>query len=214
HPRATALPAFAEPTGLQGVLHLEYCTNFGSRMGAGPGVDRYTGSPMPKYRKLLILVLLLAAGTAAFLLYRQAAAAPEAARLLPEGDRVAYVNMKPVRLFWDLRKSKPLELEGSYRDFVAQTGFQFERDLDEIAVSWQETRTTGSRDVESAAVFSGRFDQAKLNAYLKKLSSQEETYRGLTIYTIPNQDHHVRVCVLDKSRVATSTRNSGEVIHG
>jgi len=170
---------------------------------------------MPKYRKLLILVLLLAAAvTGAFLLYRRAAAAPEAARLLPEGDKLAYVNLKPVRLFWDLGKSKPVELEAGYRDFVDQTGIQFERDLDEFAASWQETRTTGSRDVESAAIFTGRFDSAKLNAYLKKISSQEETYRGLAIYTIPNQDHNVRVCVLNKSRVATSARNSAEAIHG
>lgn len=170
---------------------------------------------MPKYRKLLILALLLAAaGTAAFLLYRRATAVPEAARLLPEGDRLAFVNLKPVRLFWDLSKSKPLELEGSYRDFVDQTGIQFERDLDEIAVSWQEATTTGNRGVESAAIFIGRFDQTKLNAYLKRISAQAETYRGLAIYTIPNQDHNVRVCVLDRSRVATSTRNSGEAIHG
>lgn len=170
---------------------------------------------MPKYRKLLILVLLLAAAaTGAFLLYRRSAAPPEAARLLPEGDRLGYVNLKPVRLFWDLSKSKPLELEGSYRDFVDQTGIQFERDLDEVAVSWQEARTAGSRDVESAAIFTGRFDSAKLKAYLKKVSSQQETYRALTIYTIPNQDHNVRVCVLDRSRVATSTRNSAEAIHG
>jgi hypothetical protein len=170
---------------------------------------------MPKYRKLLILVLLLAAvGIAAFLLYRQAAIAPEPARLLPEGDRLAYVNLKTVRFFWDLSKSKPLELETRYRDFVDQTGIQFERDLDEIAVSWQEARTTGNRDVESAAMFTGRFDQARLKAYLKKISSQDEAYRGLTIYTIPNQDHNVRVCVLDRSHIATSTRNSGEAIHG
>jgi hypothetical protein len=170
---------------------------------------------MPKYRKLLILALLLAvAGTLAFLLYRRAAGPPEAARLLPEGDRLAYLNLKPVRLFWDLSKSKPLELEGNYQDFVDQTGIQFERDMDEIAVSWQEARTAGDHDVESAAVFTGRFDQAKLNAYLKKVSSQAETYGGLTIYTIPNQDHNVRVCVLDRSRVATSTRGSAEAIHG
>jgi len=66
---------------------------------------------MPKYRKLLILVLLLAAVvTGAFLLYRRAAAAPETARLLPEGDRLAYVNLKPIPLFWDLSKSAPLQL--------------------------------------------------------------------------------------------------------
>lgn len=169
---------------------------------------------MGKHRKLLILALLLVTAAAGFLLYRRGAGAPESARLLPEGDRLVYVNLRPVRLFWDLSKSKPVELEGNYRDFVDQTGIQFERDLDEIAVSWQEMSTTRGPDLESAAIFTGRFEAAKLKAYLQKISSQAETYRGLTIYSVPNGDHAVRVCILDSSRIATSTKNSNEAIHG
>jgi hypothetical protein len=168
---------------------------------------------MPKYRKVLIsavLLALVAVGT--FIIYRYAAGAPERIiRLLPEGNQLAYVNLKPVRLFWDLSKSKPPELEGYYRQFVDETGIQFERDLDEVAASWQQT--DGHR-VESATVFAGRFDAAKLERYLQKIAARTEAYRGLTIYSIPNQDHMVRACVLDDSRVAATTSSSPEVIHG
>jgi hypothetical protein len=168
---------------------------------------------MPKYRKVLISAVLLAVvAVGAFILYRRAAGAPERiTRLLPEGNQLAYVNLKPVRLFWDLDKSKPPELEDYYRQFVDETGIQFERDLDEAAASWQQT--DGQR-VESTTVFAGRFDPAKLGRYLQKIAAGTETYRGLTIYSIPNQDHTVRACVLDDSRVAATTSSSPEVIHG
>src|SRR5215467_15297288 len=111
---------------------------------------------MGKHRKLLILVLLLVAiGAVATLLYRRAVSAPETARLLPDGNRLIYINLKPVHL-WDLSKPKPVELEGDYRDFVEQTGIQFERDLEELAISRRDT--PDGNDVESSEVFVGRFD--------------------------------------------------------
>ena len=168
---------------------------------------------MPNYRKVLISAVLLAlVAIAAFIIYRRAAGSPERiTRLLPEGNQLAYVSLKPVRLFWDLSKSKPPELEGYYRQFVDETGIQFERDLDEAAASWQET--DGHR-VEAATVFAGRFDAAKLERYLQKIAARTEAYHGLTIYLIPNQDHTVRACILDDSRVAATTSGSPEVIHG
>lgn len=170
---------------------------------------------MQKHRKLLILALLLAVvGAGGYLLYRRYARPPEVLRLLPEGDRLAYVNLKLARPFWDLSKSKPLELEGDYQGFVDQTGIQFERDLDEVAASWQEINTTYGRDEQSASIFVGRFDAAKLQSYLQKIASQTETYRDLTIYMVPNGDHTVRACVLDRSRVAVTTRSPAEVMHG
>ena len=166
---------------------------------------------MERHRKLLILVLLLAVlGAGGYLLYRWHGGPPEIVGLLPEGDRLAYVNFKLVRPLWDLSKSKPPELEGNYQGFVDQTGIQYERDLDEAAISWQDTKD-GS-DTESAAIFVGHFDAARLKSYLQKTSSQTEIYRGLTIYTIPNGDHSDQVCVLDSRRVA-STRSSAEAMH-
>jgi hypothetical protein len=165
---------------------------------------------MRKHRKILILVVLSAAVAACgiFLVDRYSGP-PRIVQLLPDGDRLAYINLKLVRPFWDVSKSKPLELEGNYQEFVDQTGIQFERDLDEAAFTWQDT--TDGRDVESAAVFVAHFDAARLKDYLKKISSQTETYRGSIIYLVPNGDHSVRVCVLERTKVAT-TRSSADAM--
>jgi hypothetical protein len=167
---------------------------------------------MGRNRKLLILVLLLVAiGTGALLIYHRAEQPPGAVRLLPEGDRLIYVNLRPVR-WWDLNKSKPVELESDYRAFVEQTGIQFERDLDEVAMS--RTDTPDGRDVESAEVFSGRFDVARLRDYLQKISSPPETYRNHVIYSVANEGHMVRVCILDSTRVAVTNMSASDPMHG
>src|ERR1051326_6951539 len=113
---------------------------------------------MPKGRKLLLgVAVLLAAAVLALFLYLRAVQPPAAALLLPEGDFLLYANLKPLHLF-DLGKSGPVQLEGDYQNFVTQTGIQFERDLDEVAMSRRDT--ADHRDVESSEIFIGRFDPA------------------------------------------------------
>jgi hypothetical protein len=167
---------------------------------------------MLKHRKLLILASLLVALTvAAFFLYRHTARSPEPARLLPEGDLILYANLKPVHMF-DLGKNGSVQPEGDYKDFVDQTGIQFERDLDEAAMSRRDT--TDGREVESSEIFVGRFDQHRLRNYLQKLSSGTDQYRNCTIYSIAHEGHVVRVALLDDSRVAATNMASPEPMHG
>jgi hypothetical protein len=167
---------------------------------------------MHKYRKLLILAALLVAIAAiGFLLYQSSSQPPEAARLLPEGDILFYANLGPIHLF-DLNKSSPIELEGDYKDFVTQTGIQFERDLDEIAMSRRDT--PDHSDVESSEIFVGRFDAGRLTIYLQKISDTNEQYRGHTIYSIMHEGHLVRVMLLDNHRVAATNMVSPEPMHG
>src|SRR5262249_12656084 len=167
---------------------------------------------MRKYRKLLILALLVVVlGAGALVLFRRVQRPPEAARLLPPGDLLIYVNFKPAHL-WDLNKSRPVELAGDYREFIQQTGIQFERDLDEVAISRRDT--TDGNDVESSEIFVGRFDGERLKTYLQKASSATETYGSQTIFSIPNEGHLVRVCILDTGKVAVTNMSSPEIIHG
>lgn len=167
---------------------------------------------MLRYRKLLILaVLVISAAGAAFLIYQRAARSPEAARLLPEGDFLVYANLKPAHLF-DLSKSGPVELEGDYKDFVAQTGIQFERDLDEVAMSRRDT--PDHSDVESSEVFIGRFDAERLKSYLQKISDSTEQYRDHTIFSISHEGHLVRAALLDRDKVAVTNMQSPEPMHG
>jgi hypothetical protein len=166
---------------------------------------------MIKSRKLLILVLLLLGlGLGGWYLWSRIQRPPEAARLLPEGDLILYADLRPVHL-WDLSKSRPVQLEAEYQEFVDQTGIQFERDLDEIAMSRRDT--ADHRDVESSEIFVGRFDSAKLTSYLRKSSDQNENYRGLTVYEIPHAGHAVRVCILDKAKVAVTNMASPDPLH-
>jgi hypothetical protein len=137
---------------------------------------------------------------------------PLATRLLPEGELVVYANLRPLHLL-DWHLSKPtVQLEGDYRDFIEQTGIQFERDLNEVAMS--RHGASDGRDVESSEIFGGRFDGARLTAYLQHKAVQTEGYRGYTVYSIPNQGHTVRVCVLDGSTVAVTNMVSAEPMHG
>lgn len=166
---------------------------------------------MRKYRKLLISALLLAGIAAtAWFLYRGRQSPPATVRLLPEGDLLLYADFRPVHLL-DL-KSNPVQLEGDYQQFVEQTGIQFERDLDEVAMSRRDA--AGGNGVESAEILVGRFDSARLESYLQKNSTQTENYRDRTIYATPNAGHTVRACILDGSRVAVTNMDSAETMHG
>jgi len=167
---------------------------------------------MHKHRKLLILaVLVIVAAGATVFIYQRFAGGPEVARLLPEGDFLIYANLKPAHLF-DLVKSGPLQLEGDYQDFVTQTGIQFERDLEEVAMSRRDTPDHG--DVESSEVFTGRFDAERLKIYLRKISDSTEQYRDHTVYSIPHEGHLVRVALLDRDKVAVTNMASPEPMHG
>lgn len=166
---------------------------------------------MSPRRKLLISVLFLAAvAIAGLILYRRSAQPPEIARLLPEGDVLVYANLKPAHL-WDMAKSKPIQPEGEYQRFIEQTGIQFERDLDEAAMSRRDT--PDGRDTESSEVFVGRFDEQKLKAFLESVSSVRDSYRDRVVYVIPHEGHTVRVCVLDGKRVAVTNATPADSMH-
>jgi hypothetical protein len=167
---------------------------------------------MFKHRKLLILaILLVAAAVIALVVYHRGARLPEAVSLLPEGDLVLYADLKPAHLF-DLGKSSSVQPEGEYKDFVDQTGIQFERDLQEVAMSRRDT--PDGRDSESSEVFVGRFDQDRLRTYFQKLASETETYRSFTIYSITHDSHVVRAALLGFGRVAVTNMASPEPMHG
>ncbi len=167
---------------------------------------------MSRQRKLLIsAILLLAMAGVAFFLYYRTSSVPETATLLPEGDLLIYVNLKPLHLL-DLSKSNPVEMEGEYKDFVEQTGIQFERDLDEVSMSRRDT--PDGRDVESSEIFTGRFDVQRVKAYLLKLSSRAEQYRDRVIYSIQHEGHNVRVTFLDNTHLAATNMPSPEPMRG
>ena len=168
---------------------------------------------------LAIVVLVVAAAVVGAILLRKHAA-PEPARLLPDGDAVLYVNLKPVRLFSDFGKERHKEHDPEYQSFVSQTGFEFERDLDEAAVS-VHGGLAGAMGPDNQVpttrfswIFVGHFNADKLTGYLKSLANDTDSYRGVPIYSVPLQGRTVRVGILSVDTVAASNVDGSQDIHG
>jgi hypothetical protein len=130
-----------------------------------------------------VVLAILAGGIVTAVLLRKRAA-PDAARLLPESDAVLYVNLEPVRLFTDIGKNPPKERDPQYEDFVQQTGFEFERDLDKAAFAIHYGVPVKGKPAETrySEILQGRFDNARVDAYLHKLASHVERYKDYDIF--------------------------------
>jgi hypothetical protein len=172
-------------------------------------------------RRLLIplTVLLIVAAVASIVVLRMHAP-PEAARLLPGADGFLYINLKWIRTFNATGQLPPVSREPEYQKFVEETGFQFERDLDQAAFAVHYPRSWGNGIAGSASeprfseVFVGKIDSGRLTAYLKKLSSSIDDYRGFEIYNIPLEGRTVRVVILSYDSVAVSNHPNPDVIRG
>ncbi len=165
------------------------------------------------------VVLVIAAALAGAVLLRKHAA-PEPARLLPDGDAVLYVDLKPIRLLSDFGKKLSQDRDPEYQKFVNQTGFEFERDLEEAAVS-AHGALSGAMGPDGLApttrfswIFVGRYNSEKLTEYLKSLANDTDQYRGVTIYSIPLEGRTVRVGILSVDTVAASNVDGSQDLHG
>ena len=164
---------------------------------------------------LIVIALVLGA------IWLRKHAAPEPARLLPEGDAILYVDLKPIRVFSNFGK-QPLteERDPEYQKFVNQTGFEFERDLDEAAVSTHGDLqgAMGPENIPPSTRFSwifvARYNAERLTNYLKSLANDTDDYRGVTIYSVPLQGRTVRVGILSVDTVAASNVDGAQDIHG
>ena len=165
---------------------------------------------------LAVIIVLAAIGAA---LYLRGQAAPEAARLLPDSDGVIYVNLKPLRTFSDFG-SKPVVHEPEYEEFVRETGFQLERDLDEAAIAVHAPEAVGdplhpgAKERRFSQVLIGTFDSTKLTHYLHKLASDVERYRDTDVFLIPHEGRKVRVAILTSDTVAVSNTADAANIKG
>ena len=166
-----------------------------------------------------LAVLLIVAAVALIVTLRKQAP-PEAARLLPGADGFFYINLKWIRTFNATGQLPPVSREPEYQKFVEETGFQFERDLDKAAFaihypqSWGNGTAGSVSDPRFSEIFVGRIDSGRLTAYLKKISSSIDDYRGFDIYSIPFEGRTVRVVILSYDSVAVSNHPDPAVIRG
>ena len=176
-----------------------------------------------RYLVLSAFLLVAAIGVALFVVKQSP---PRAARLLPEADGIAYVNLKPIRLATHLDK-KPVPHSPDYQKFIDATGILFERDLDSAAFAIHKMPDPNGPNGPAAfsEVFVGRFDGKRLTDYLATIATSRETYAGHEIFTIPvglpaTVDAHMaatsrllRVTQLSDDTIAASNAPTTEQIH-
>jgi len=167
---------------------------------------------------VLIVVLAIAAAVVAIVQLRKRAP-PEAARLLPGADGFFYINLKWIRTFNAANQLPPVSRDPDYQKFVEETGFLFERDLEEAAFaihypeSWGGTGGSAP-EPRFSEVFVVKIDNAKLTAYLKKIASSTDNYKGFDIYSVPLEGRTLRVAVLSYDTIAVSNHPDESVIRG
>ncbi|HEX7158056.1 MAG TPA: hypothetical protein VF214_03495 [Edaphobacter sp.] len=168
-----------------------------------------------RYSLLFVLALIVALAVAIVL---RKAAPPEAARLLPESDAIVYLNIKPLRLATHFERT-PVSRSPEYQRFVDATGIVPERDLDAAAFALHRMDNPDGPNgpVGYSEVFEGRFDGERLARYLSGIATEQETYDGHTIYTVPINDDNVvrplRIVQLGYDSIAASNMPTTEQIH-
>jgi hypothetical protein len=170
-----------------------------------------------KRRKLTIPlgVLAVAIAIAAAVLLRKTAP-PEPVRLLPEAQAYVYLDLSPLRTAGLLDKMPPVPLDPDYDQFVKETGFQFERDLQEaaIAVHTPAVNSPGPAENRYSEVIVADFDGQRARDFLKKSAKSIDTWHDRDIYNIPREDRVVRVCILGPDIVAVSNNSDPAIIRG
>jgi len=167
----------------------------------------------------LAVVLIAAALTLAVQLRKHAP--PEPARLLPSADAFLYANFNWARKANNGKPFFPVLHDPEYDQFIQETGFDYERDLDAVAFavhypqSWPGGGTGGSApEPRFSEVFVAHFDVDKVIAYLKRTAQSVENYHSVDIFTIPLAGRNFRIAILGVDIVAGSNHDDPAVIRG
>jgi hypothetical protein len=172
--------------------------------------------PLVPRNKRQFIALATAAGVAILLLLAYfvwfRAAIPGRNALLswvPEdADTVLFIDLAELRrapFFADLLAWAPRpETDQEYRQFVRDTGFDYEKDLDRLAVSIEQQ---GAQKI-FFAVGDGHFDEQKIKAYAAKNGAVEKS-GGMEILSSPFAENstHLFFTFFTKGRLAISNRN-------
>lgn len=169
---------------------------------------------------LLGLVIFLAAVAAVVELRKHAP--PEPARLLPGADGFFYANLQWMRRTDVSGKLPQVAHDPEYEAFIQATGFDFERDLDQVAFAVHYAAPATHNETRYSEILVAHLDANRFRAYLKKLASSVEKYNSIDIYNIPLEGRILRVAILGVdvctphlcSMIAASNHEDTAVIHG
>jgi hypothetical protein len=146
---------------------------------------------MPKNKLLLVSGTAIAILLAVIFGYRRwgsrdaLAVRAEMLSLVPEDASAAvYVDLAELRsspfLEQLFRWAPQPALDSDYAQFLQATGFNYERDLDRLALAFNNQ----SRNSTAFAIAEGRFDRKKIEAYAARYGSLK-TADGKTLFSVP-----------------------------
>ncbi len=169
----------------------------------------------------IILAVLIIAAAITLAVQLRKHAPPEPARLLPGADGFFYLDLKAARRANSGHELPPVSHDPDYERFIQQTGFQFERDLDEAAfavhypASWPGGGTGGSSpEMSFSEVFVGKFQAERVTSYFRQIALSVENYHAVDIFTIPIENRLLRVAVLSADSLAASNHKDPVMIRG
>lgn len=140
---------------------------------------------MAKWFWIAAGVVLLAIGTAGYVLNSGAPAPPKGVcpALLSaapfDANIVAYADLTSMRSADLTKQFKTLEQTpqaAAYQDFVANTNFHIDRDLDHILL------TASTESQGAALILEGRFDQPRVSSYVASLGGTMKHYEAGDLY--------------------------------
>ena len=137
-----------------------------------------------------------------------AAGIPDLLTALPAGaPTLAYLDLVAVRAssFYQHRPDKgPLTVPSQdYADFVRATGFNFEQDLDRVALAAWPAAAGGKEAGKSVIIAEGRFDRAKIRDYATR-EGKLDHQQGHEVFVFPgtNRTGFNSFTFLDDHRIA------------
>lgn len=169
----------------------------------------------------IALAVVVVAATLTLAVQLRKNAPPEPARLLPGADGFVYANLGWARKANGGKLLLPVAHDPEYEQFIQETGFDFERDLDAVAFAihypqkWAGGGTGGSApEPRFSEVFIGKFDGTRCLAYLRRTAQSVENYNSIDIFTIPLYGRSFRIAILAVDTVAASNHDDPGVIRG
>lgn len=168
----------------------------------------------------ILLAVVIVAAALTFAVQLRKHAPPEPARLLPGADAFLYLNLDKARKANAGHELPAVSHDPEYERFIRETGFQFERDLDEAAfaihypASWPGGTGGASVEPKFSEVFVGKFQSERVTAYLRQIAKSVENYHTVDVFTINVESRSLRVALLSPDLIAASNHEDVAVIQG
>ena len=145
-------------------------------------------------------------------------AAPEPARLLPEADAVLYVDFATVRNLTAFDQPLP-KLAPGYEEFVHDTGFAFERDLDEAAMAVHRGSQSAAHGAAAAKPATPKSSSATTTrpSWRSICASIRARWKPIATsmsFPFPIENRTLRIALLAIDTVAISNVDDPGIIHG